>query len=89
MQTRASVSAARTPKLSPRLALEAFRRAHYSANRMSVAVLGRGSLDELQQLVVPLFAAVPNWDAPTPAWSQPVYPAARLGRAIAVAATAF
>ncbi|CAF2145915.1 unnamed protein product [Rotaria magnacalcarata] len=37
-----------------------FHKAEYSSNRMSLAVLGNQSLDELQSLVVKIFKDVPN-----------------------------
>lgn len=46
----------------------------YSANLMSLAVLGRESLDVLEQMVAPLFAAVRNSSVPPPAWPIPPYP---------------
>ena len=62
------------PTLSVRSALLAFHKAHYSANRMSLAVLGRESLDALESLVAPLFAAVANHALPRPRWPHPPYP---------------
>ena len=40
--------------------LVAFYEKHYSANVMRLVVLGSGSLDELEELVVPMFTPVPN-----------------------------
>ena len=76
----AALSARFTPALIVRRALIDFHAKHYSANLMSLAVLGRQSLEELEQLVVPLFAAVPNLDAPLPSWPHPPYPDERLRR---------
>ncbi len=42
--------------------LLAFYRKHYSANAMRLVVLGAEPLDELEALVAPLFAQVPNHD---------------------------
>jgi insulysin len=41
-----------------------FYNRYYSANRMTLAVIGSQSLDELQQLVVPRFYGTPNRDLP-------------------------
>jgi insulysin len=76
----AQLAAHFTPALTVRSALIDFHARHYSANLMSLAVLGRQSLDELEQLVVPLFAAVPNRDVPLPTWPHEPYPAERLRR---------
>jgi insulysin len=43
-----------------RAALLEFHARHYSANRMTLAVVGRESLDELQHLVEQLFGSVCN-----------------------------
>ena len=69
---------------SVRAALIDFHRAHYSANRMSLAVLGREDLDKLEALVVPRFVEVPNLDLPPPAWPHPPYPDEAMGRRFAV-----
>ena len=51
-----------------------FYEKHYSANRMKLAVLGRESLDELQEWVQELFADVKNQDLPRLTWDDiPVY----------------
>ena len=67
-----------------RSALIDFHAKHYSANLMSLAVLGRQSLDDLEQLVVPLFAAVPNRDVPRPSWPILPYPDESLRRHLRV-----
>ena len=60
---------------SLRNALLRFHSTHYSASRMSLAVLGRESLDALQQLVVPLFAPVQTHaPLPLPRYPHPPYP---------------
>ena len=61
-------------------ALLAFHETHYSANLMSLCVLGREPLDVLAQWVVPLFAAVPNKSLPLPTWPHEPFPPERLGR---------
>ena len=69
-----------TPGITVRDALIKFHKEHYSANLMVLAVVGRNTLDELEQLVVPLFAKVPNHDRPAPTWSEQAYPDDRLRR---------
>jgi len=53
-------SLADRPGSSVRDELLAFYEKHYSANVMRLVVLGSQSLDELEELVVPMFAQVPN-----------------------------
>ncbi|KAL2828052.1 Metalloenzyme, LuxS/M16 peptidase-like protein [Aspergillus cavernicola] len=43
---------------------------HYSANRMKLVVLGRDSLDEMEQWVSELFAEVKNKDLPQNRWDD-------------------
>ncbi|OQV04887.1 Peptidase M16 inactive domain-containing protein [Cladophialophora immunda] len=45
-----------------------FYERHYSANRMKLVVLGRESLDELENWVVELFSEVKNKDLPENRW---------------------
>ncbi len=45
-----------------------FHDQHYSANRMKLVVLGRESLDELENLVADLFSGVRNKDLPQNRW---------------------
>ncbi|KAJ4510032.1 metalloprotease [Exophiala dermatitidis] len=45
-----------------------FYERHYSANRMKLVVLGRESLDELEEWVVELFSEVKNKDLPQNRW---------------------
>ncbi|KAI9792346.1 MAG: Insulinase (Peptidase M16) [Piccolia ochrophora] len=47
-----------------------FYEKHYSANRMKLAVLGRESLDELEQWVNTLFSAIPNKNLPRNRWDD-------------------
>ena len=54
-----------------RQALLDFHAEHYSANTMRLVVLGRESLDELQQLAVDMFSPIENKDA------RPVVPSVR------------
>ena len=45
-----------------------FHDRHYSANRMKLVVLGRESLDELEDVVADLFSGVQNKDLPQNRW---------------------
>ncbi|KAJ0418238.1 Metalloenzyme, LuxS/M16 peptidase-like protein [Aspergillus carlsbadensis] len=47
-----------------------FYEQHYSANRMKLVVLGRESLDEMEQWVSQLFADVKNKDLPQNRWDD-------------------
>lgn len=47
-----------------------FHEKHYSANRMKLVVLGRETLDELEQWVGELFADVKNKDLPPNRWDD-------------------
>uniref|UniRef100_A0A6T8KCF8 Peptidase M16 N-terminal domain-containing protein n=1 Tax=Hemiselmis andersenii TaxID=464988 RepID=A0A6T8KCF8_HEMAN len=53
-------------KIDLREELLAFHDKYYSANIMTLCVLGREDLDTLQQMVVSKFSAVRNTDRPTP-----------------------
>lgn len=54
--------------------LLAFYRQHYSAEQMRLVVIGRESLDALEQMVLPLFERVPVYTSPAPsAVSQQVF----------------
>lgn len=48
-----------------------FHSRNYSANRMKLVVLGRESLDELEQWVAEMFAGVRNKDLPQNRWDGP------------------
>ncbi|CAO2647064.1 Nn.00g079860.m01.CDS01 [Neocucurbitaria sp. VM-36] len=50
-----------------------FHSTHYSANRMKLVVLGRESLDTLEEWVEEIFAKVPNKDLGRNRWDMPVY----------------
>ncbi|KAH8673592.1 peptidase M16 inactive domain-containing protein [Xylariales sp. PMI_506] len=57
-----------------------FHAKHYSANRMKLCVLGRESLDVLENWVVEFFSAVPNKNLPQNRWETEVpYPKELLG----------
>jgi insulysin len=53
--------------------LRSYYKKYYSANLMTLAVLGGESLDELQGLVEELFGQVVNTDEPLPTWPQNPY----------------
>lgn len=61
------------PGSSVREELLAFYRKYYSANLMTLVVLGRESLDELQNLVEQGFAEVPNHNVVIPDIEAPLY----------------
>jgi len=50
-----------------------FYQQHYSANRMTLVVLGKQSVTELKQLVAEQFAAVANHNSPLPSFEQPLF----------------
>lgn len=51
-----------------------FYEKHYSANRMKLVLLGKESLDELEQWVEELFSGVKNKDLPENRWDGPDQP---------------
>ncbi len=51
------------------LQVQQFYLEHYSANLCKLVVLGRESLDELQQMVQEMFSAVENRHLPVPSFS--------------------
>jgi secreted Zn-dependent insulinase-like peptidase len=55
-----------------------FYRANYSANLMTLVVIGRESLDQLQTMVVPRFSAVPNHQQRFAPLTQPLFSPGRL-----------
>lgn len=61
------------PDASVRDELIRFYEENYSANIMRLVVLGAGTLDELESLVVPLFSAVPNTSRERQAISAPLF----------------
>ncbi len=64
--------------------LIAFYRKHYSANAMRLVVLGAEPLDELEQLVAPLFSRVPNHDYQPEAVTVPLFEPASLPMKVTV-----
>ena len=71
-------SLADRPGASVRDDLLAFYERHYSANAMRLVVLGAESLDELEQLVTPMFSAVPNRNYQPQQISAPLFAAGDL-----------
>ncbi|XP_029847495.1 insulin-degrading enzyme isoform X2 [Ixodes scapularis] len=59
--------------LNVREQLLQFHRQWYSSNIMALVALGKESLDELTEMVVPLFSAVPNRGVSRPEWAQHPY----------------
>ncbi|XP_053623263.1 insulin-degrading enzyme [Plodia interpunctella] len=57
-----------------RKALLEFHQKWYSSNIMTLVVLGKESLDELENIVVPLFSAVEDRSVSAPAWPQHPFP---------------
>ena len=62
-----------------RKALFEFHSKYYSANLMTLAVLGKESLDELQATVQTLFSPVLNTDEVLPIWPENPYTKNELG----------
>jgi insulysin len=56
-----------------RKAVMEFHSKYYSSNIMSLAILGRESLDELQSLAETIFLQVPNRNATMPTWPETPY----------------
>ena len=54
--------------------LFAFHRAHYSANRMRLVVLGQESVEELTRMVTQAFAEVPNREVKAPQYRSLPFP---------------
>jgi len=50
-----------------------FYQQHYSANRMSLVVLGKQPIAELKQMVADRFSAVANHNSPEPNFEQPLF----------------
>ncbi|POS84570.1 hypothetical protein EPUL_004076 [Erysiphe pulchra] len=50
-----------------------FHEKHYSANQMKLTVLGKESLDELEEWVVDLFSGIPNKDLRRNSWEEPLF----------------
>ena len=67
-------SLADRPGSSVRAELLTFYDRHYSANVMRLVVLGSQSLDQLEELVVPMFSVVPNKAFEPRTVTEPVFP---------------
>ena len=65
----------------------AFYEAHYSANIMRLAIIGREPLDELESLARSMFAAVPNRDAALATIDEPLFIDAQLPMLLTVQPT--
>lgn len=63
----------REKNIDVRSALMDYHRAYYSANLMSLAVLGAESLDELQKLAEEMFLDVENQNVTAPFWPENPY----------------
>lgn len=53
-----------------RKAVMEFHEKYYSANIMTLSIIGRESLDELQLMTEKIFLEVPNRNATVPNWPQ-------------------
>ncbi|KPJ02224.1 Insulin-degrading enzyme [Papilio xuthus] len=51
-----------------------FHHTWYSANIMALVVVGKESLDELEEMVAPLFTAIEDRNVTAPSWPQHPYP---------------
>ncbi|WAR20847.1 IDE-like protein [Mya arenaria] len=56
-----------------------FHDQYYSANLMSLTILGKENLDQLSEMVVPLFSGVDNLDLSIPEWTEHPYGPEQLG----------
>ncbi|KRX76897.1 Insulin-degrading enzyme [Trichinella sp. T6] len=63
----------------PREALLQFYQNHYSANLMALCIMGKESLDELQEAYVPTFASIENKNLEKIVWKEHPYTATELG----------
>lgn len=61
--------------IDTRDALIKFHSQWYSSNIMELSILGKESLDELEELTIKYFADIENKNVKTPAWSDKVYSA--------------
>lgn len=60
-------------EISAREAMLDFYQQHYSANQMSLVILGRESLDELEQIAERFFSAIPNRNIASKVVQQPLF----------------
>lgn len=70
---------AKTKGLDPREELLKFHTKYYSANIMGLCVLGKESLDELAEMVVPIFSSVVNKNIDPPNWIDHPYGPEQVG----------
>lgn len=61
-----------------REALLAFHREYYSANLMTLVIVGQESVDQLEAWAREFFSGVPNTNANKPTWSETGLPPAFL-----------
>lgn len=59
--------------IDTRTELLKFHQDRYSANRMSMAILGKESLDDLAKLVAPVLSRIENKNLPKPEWQDHPY----------------
>src|SRR5437016_2878532 len=61
-----------------------FHESFYSSNGMTAALIGRETLDELQDMAVSLFSDIPNKHIPIPSWTKNPYGPLQLGKQLQV-----
>lgn len=59
--------------IDTRVELIKFHDKYYSSNLMTLAIFGKESLDELEQLATKYFSEIENKEIPLPKWSDDVY----------------
>ncbi|CAG7816471.1 unnamed protein product [Allacma fusca] len=64
--------------------LKEYHRQYYSSNIMSLAVLGKETLDDLQVMVEKMFCEVKNFDIPLPRWEESPYTSEQLQKRLSV-----
>ena len=67
-----------TPESKVRDDLLVFYKKHYSANRMTLVVIAPNTLDELEEMVLDRFSAVPNFKSAQPQHGEPLFNQAQL-----------
>jgi insulysin len=66
-------------------ALLDFHHKYYSANIMTLGVVGKESLEELEKMVKSIFNIVPNRNTTLPVWTQSPYGSKQLGARLDIA----
>eukprot|EP01097_Dermamoeba_algensis_P005411 TRINITY_DN3439_c0_g1_i1.p1 TRINITY_DN3439_c0_g1~~TRINITY_DN3439_c0_g1_i1.p1 ORF type:complete len:960 (-),score=222.62 TRINITY_DN3439_c0_g1_i1:198-3077(-) len=61
-----------------------FHKKYYSANIMTLAVLGKESLQELEKLVMEIFEKVPNTNAQVPVYTEPFFLPQHFGKEVKI-----